>query len=104
MRPLDLRPISVMSVLYRVWSAARVRQILDWQEGWVSRHLKGFRLRLGCLDAFWDVALKVEAALLDGDGTEALCGLSLDFQKALIEYHASISSSSQGWRACPTSS
>ena len=78
LKAADMRPISVMGVIYRVWSATRVRQILEWQELWVSPFLKGFRKHLGCIDAFWETALQVERALLLGD-EEALCGLSLDF-------------------------
>ena len=77
--PTDLRPITVMSSIYRLWSGSRVAQVLQWQELWISKHLVGFRQELGCEDAFWVTALKVEKALLEG---EELSGLSLDFQKA----------------------
>ena len=35
--PLKLRPIGVMSVVYRLWAATRVRQVMSWQETWIDK-------------------------------------------------------------------
>ena len=77
--PSDMRPITVMSTLYRLWSAIRVNSVLQWQEGWASPALMGFRNLLGCEDVFWQMGLDIESALLQGS---RLCGLSIDFSKA----------------------
>ena len=76
--PLKLRPIGVMSVVYRLWAATRVRQVLDWQELWIDDGLHGFRKAHGAEDVWWKQALQVEEALLH---TETLFGLSLDYGK-----------------------
>ena len=47
LRPKDLRPITVTSVLYRLWSATRVREILTWQESWASPSIFWLSLALG---------------------------------------------------------
>ena len=75
----DLRPITVMSTLYRLWSATRVCSVLQWQEGWASPCLMGFQNLLGCEDVFWQMGLDIEEALLTA---RRLCGLSIDFSKA----------------------
>ena len=72
-----LRPISVMSVLYRLWASFHMRHILEWQEERACEFMFGFRPHRGCDDAFWDTALDVEHALLMA---EPLCGCSIDFQ------------------------
>ena len=77
--PRKLRPISVMSVLYRIWASFHMRHIVEWQEEWASSSLFGFRPHRGCEDAFWDTALEIEYSLLSG---EDIAGCSIDLQKA----------------------
>ena len=79
LRPGKLRPITVMSLIYRTWAAIRVRELMNWQDQWIHKAAMGFRHLMGCDDVFWVTAAKVEAALLSG---EPLCGASLDFAKA----------------------
>jgi len=76
--PLKLRPIGVMSVVYRLWAATRVRQVMEWQELWIDDQLHGFRKGHGADDVWWRQALQVEEALLQAD---SLFGLSLDYGK-----------------------
>ena len=76
--PLKLRPISVMPIVYRLWAAHRVRQVLQWQESWLSSKLHGFRPAHGAQDVWWAMAVKLEHALLSG---EELSGISLDYSK-----------------------
>ena len=52
LRATDMRPITVMSALYRLWSAVRVSSVLKWQDGWASPCLLGFRNLYGCEDVF----------------------------------------------------
>eukprot|EP00666_Eupelagonemidae_sp_cell4sb_P013932 gene13932-biopygen2366 len=77
--PLDLRPITVTSALYRLWAAARVRRVLEWQELWLPRGARGFRLSCGTDDVYYTLALRIERTLLLD---EPLVGLGLDLAKA----------------------
>lgn len=77
-RPLDLRPISVMSVIYRVWAVRRLQDLKGWQELWATSGQHAFRADHSTEDVFWVLALQVEAALLDG---RHLYGLKFDFAK-----------------------
>ena len=79
MSPSKLRPISVMPTLYRLWSATRVGEVLAWQESWAHPNMFGFRHVKGCEDAFWQLSLRVEHALLHD---RPICGIGLDFAKA----------------------
>ena len=73
------RPITVMSVIYRVWAATRVRELIEWQQAWISDRLYSYRPERGCEDAWWTTALDIEHSLLKG---HAIAGLSLDWSKA----------------------
>ena len=90
LRPLtagNTRPITVMPLLYRLWASARVRQLLDWQQQWISPCVYSYRPEHGCEDAWLEEALRVEKALLSG---EPLCGLSIDLAKAFDSLPQSI--------------
>eukprot|EP00959_Pyramimonas_sp_CCMP1952_P267430 5591965-Pyramimonas_sp.AAC.1 len=39
----DWRPISVLSGIYRIWSAARFKDCLPWQEKWAPATMYGCR-------------------------------------------------------------
>eukprot|EP00665_Eupelagonemidae_sp_cell47_P009218 gene9219-8160_t len=82
-RPLDLRPISVASVVYRLWAATRCREVMRWQETWIATGQKGFRLGSTCADVFFPLALRIEKALLDGT---PLVGFSADWAKCFDRY------------------
>ena len=77
--PKNTRPITVMPLVYRLWAATRMRQLISWQETWVSASTVSYRPGLGCEDLWMAEAIKVEKALLAG---EELVGISLDFEKA----------------------
>jgi hypothetical protein len=77
-RPRDMRPISVTSIIYRLWAAARLSDLKDWQESWASTGQHGFRQRHGPEDVYWAVALHLEAALLNGD---PILGVNFDYTK-----------------------
>ena len=76
--PASLRPISVMSVIYRLWAAARVADVMAWQEQWAHSGQHGSRRGHGTEDVYWCLALKIERAVLLG---EPLYGISLDYAK-----------------------
>jgi hypothetical protein len=77
-QPLSMRPISVASAVYRLWAATRLRDAMRWQEGWAHPGQHGFRSLHGTVDVYWEMALRVEDALLSG--TE-LSGVLLDYAK-----------------------
>eukprot|EP00660_Eupelagonema_oceanica_P019619 gene19618-biopygen24621 len=76
--PTQMRPISVMSAVYRLWAAARLRDVIQWQERWVAPGQRGFRSGMGAEDVFWELALRVEVALLEGTD---LYGVTYDYVK-----------------------
>eukprot|EP00973_Karenia_brevis_P024766 3414417-Karenia_brevis.AAC.1 len=65
-KPLDLRPVTVMSAAYRLWAARRLQDIKGWQEKWIAGGLHGFRAGHCVQDVFWKLALEVEASYLSG--------------------------------------
>lgn len=77
-RPEDLRPISVMSVVYRAWASTRLRDVISWQEKWIQECQHGFRTGHGPEDVWWKLAVQVGRALLEGSD---LAGISLDYSK-----------------------
>eukprot|EP00660_Eupelagonema_oceanica_P019203 gene19203-biopygen19823 len=76
--PLNLRPISVMSPVYRLWAATRLREMIRWQERWIARGQKGFRQGYACSDVYYEIALQIEEAILCG---KPLGGISWDYRK-----------------------
>ena len=62
--PDKLRPITVMSAVYRLWAATRVREVLTWQESWVEDELRGFRRSCGADDIWYEQALLVKSHCL----------------------------------------
>ena len=79
LRPIDTRPITVMSAVYRLWASARVSQVLQWQASWLGMDVCSFRAGMGCEDIWWTSALRIEHSLLTG---APLAGLNVDFAKA----------------------
>ena len=78
--PASLRPLSILSVVYRLWASTRLQELMIWQESWAHSAQSGFRSGLDCADSWHPLALKVEQALLNGHD---LAGCFLDFEKAL---------------------
>eukprot|EP00660_Eupelagonema_oceanica_P006904 gene6905-biopygen7513 len=81
--PLELRPISVASVVYRLWAATRCRDVMRWQEAWLAPGQRGFRLGSTCADVYLPIALRIEKSLLDGT---PLVGFSADWAKCFDRY------------------
>ena len=79
LRPIDVRPITVMPTLYRLWGATRMRHLLlQWQESWIHPDVASYRPFSGCEDVWWLRALELEEALLRGT---PIAGMSLDLMK-----------------------
>eukprot|EP00973_Karenia_brevis_P003253 447503-Karenia_brevis.AAC.1 len=77
-RPQDLRPISVMSAIYRLWAARRLLDLKRWQELWVTDGQHAFRARHSTEDIFWTLALQIEDSVLHG---KPLFGINFDYTK-----------------------
>ncbi|KAJ9442638.1 Retrovirus-related Pol polyprotein from type-2 retrotransposable element R2DM [Diplonema papillatum] len=76
--PLKLRPITVSSVVYRLWASVRLQEVLVWQEQWIHESQHGFRKGHSCDDVVMDIALSIEESLINGT---PLHGIALDFAK-----------------------
>ena len=85
--PIDFRPIAVTSVVYRLWSATRLQDLMAWQEGWATPEQHGARANHGTEDVFWSLALKIEHAHLHG---LPLYGFELDYAKCFDSLPLSI--------------
>ena len=64
--------------VYRIWGAARIKHLLQWQEGWIHNGAEGFRCGCGTEDVYWTLAARIEKAILS---QEDLYGVSYDFRK-----------------------
>ena len=77
--PLEQRPITVTSALYRLWGAIRLKtDVMDWQEEWAHKGQTGFRKGKSTHDLSWKLALEVELATLSG---KEIAGVTTDFKK-----------------------
>ena len=77
--PSELRPITVLSQLYRLWARIRARQLnVSWQEQWAHDGVWGGRVGRGAEPLLIDVALDLETC---GPGCVS-AGLSFDLSKA----------------------
>ena len=77
--PLQQRPISIASTVYRLWAGVRLQDAMRWQETWVLPGQHGCRLAHCTEDLYWRLALRVEEALLGV--SPHMWGVSLDFSK-----------------------
>ena len=46
----NTRPITVMPIIYRLWAATRMRELILWQERWLSSSVASYRPGMGCED------------------------------------------------------
>jgi hypothetical protein len=77
--PLNHRPISVTSVLFRLWGAIRWTDLVNWQRTWLHDEQFGFHPGRSCEDAAITVLL--DADLARASGTH-MAALDLDLAKA----------------------
>ena len=78
MLPMQQRPLSVLSRLYRVWTGVGLEECMIWQEKWVHPHAYGFRKKRGATDAAALIALLIELHIVV---RAALKGFGLDYVK-----------------------
>lgn len=83
--PLELRPLSIMSLLYRLWGHIRTQNLLVWQEQWLHNNARGFRKNSGTEDLFWQLAVRVEKAIISHE--ELYMVFASTFGGVLISYH-----------------
>ena len=77
--PLDLRPITVLSALYRIWARMRAKELTrTWQEGWIVSGAFGGRSKRGAEALIYGVMSDLEAS----SDTVFVGGLSFDLVKA----------------------
>ncbi|KAJ9445989.1 Retrovirus-related Pol polyprotein from type-2 retrotransposable element R2DM [Diplonema papillatum] len=76
--PMDLRPISVTSAVYRLWAATRLRMLMEWMLAWVPEGMRGAIPKRGADDVMYAIGLRIEHAAECG---KPLFGLSVDFMK-----------------------
>ena len=60
--PMKLRPLTVLSQIYRIWAGVRMEDALQWQEQWIHPEAYGFRPHRGAIDAATVLTLLVELA------------------------------------------
>ena len=75
----EQRPITVTSVLYRLWAKARLGVTMEWQETWIATSQAGFRTAHGTDHVTWTLSVEMEEALMAPD--KELWGFSLDLAK-----------------------
>ena len=79
MRPLDFRPITVLSAIYRLWAKVRFVDAMKWQEQWVSKQSWGCRAEHSAEQMAIDVAIDLEE--MSYDNMTRVAGASYDFKK-----------------------
>ena len=86
MDPLAYRVLSLLPVLYRRWSAVRLRHIADWIEEWRLPEMFAGIKGVGAPDATWQEALEIELATADG---RRYSGTGIDLYKAfdMVDRH-----------------
>ena len=77
--PLELRPITVTPIIYRLWAALRTRHSMAWQEKWIHKGQHGARAFHSTTDAIARISMEFESAVLDGRNVQ---GIAVDLSKA----------------------
>ena len=78
MMPMQQRPLSVLSQIYRVWAGIRLEECMVWQELWIHPHAYGFRKKRGATDAAAFISMLIELHKLM---KAVLHGFGLDYIK-----------------------
>ena len=92
------RPITVMSVVYRLWASTRLHQCEDWQSEYLPWHMHGFCKGRSVEDGIWQASMRIEEA----SATETpLYGFSMDIAKAAPRPAFCYFSFGQKRLACP---
>ena len=81
--PGTLRPISVLSSVYRLWSGFRFQQCLTWQTKWAPKGMHGCMPKRGAESMAMCIAQDMEAPSYEYPETGGyVAGISYDFAKA----------------------
>ena len=78
MMPMQQRPLSVLSQIYRVWAGIGLEECMVWQELWIHPHAYGFRKKRGATDAAAFISMLIELHKLM---KTVLHGFGLDYIK-----------------------
>ena len=73
------RPIVLMSLIYRVWSGIRAKELLAQFADIFEHHSYGFLPKRGTIQYWWTIQSAIELALQTGEG---LSGMTADIVKA----------------------
>ena len=77
--PMDMRPISVLPHIYRLYSKTRLKDSISWQAHWIHDRAFGGVPKRSAETLAFQVALAVEAA---HSQSKLAGGISYDFAKA----------------------
>ena len=76
--PLNTRPLTVLSMVYRLWAGVRLVDAIAWQEAWAHPAAFGFRPARSALDGAAVTQVLLELCRLRG---WAVAGMSIDYVK-----------------------
>ena len=76
--PLNTRPLTVLSMVYRLWAGVRLADAIAWQESWAPPAAFGFRPAGSALDGAAVTQVLLELCRLRG---WAITGMSIDYIK-----------------------
>ena len=77
--PDDRRPLTIMSITYRMWAKRHARHINDWLATWKPQGLSGAAKHHSCTDVLWQVQMELCKARTGKRGAAYI--LSLDLAK-----------------------
>ena len=76
--PQNTRPLTLLSMAYRLWASVRLVDAIAWQESWAHPVAFGFRPARGALDGAAVTQVLLELCCLRG---WAVAGTSIDYIK-----------------------
>ena len=76
--PLKLRPLLVLSLIYRAWGGIRVAEAMIWQEKWIHPLAHAHRRKCSTTDAAMLIATMIELARLVA---KTIAGAGTDYAK-----------------------
>ena len=76
--PLNTRPLTVVSMVYRLWAGVHLVDAIAWQEAWAHPAAFGFRPARSALDGVAVTQVLLELCRLQG---WAVAGMSIDYVK-----------------------
>ena len=76
--PLNTRPLTVLSMVYRLWAGVRLEEAIRWQEAWAHPCAFVFRPARSALDGATVTQVLLELCRLKG---WAVAGMSIDYVK-----------------------